>query len=339
MAIFDSTSGLPRAARGSVVAIGNFDGVHRGHEAVIAAVDAQAAALGAPRAVLTFTPHPRRFFQPAAPPFELVTFETKARLLADVGVEHIFRLTFDAALSHVTAQGFVEDILVGDLAVRHVVVGQNFAFGHRRGGNVDYLQERGRTLGFGVTVLPARVDAHGEVFSSSAVRAHLTAARPRDAARLLGRYWELAGEVVPGARLGRDLGFPTANVALSGLLEPAYGVYAVRAGIDRGGRTLWRPGVANIGIRPMVDSTTPLLETHIFDADEDLYGQTLRVAFVEHLRPEARFADMDAMVAQMHDDAAAARALLGDEVLEGPWPNEADAATPEPELRAPASRA
>lgn len=339
MAIFESTSGLPPAARGSVVAIGNFDGVHRGHEAVIAAVDAQAAALGAPRAVLTFTPHPRRFFQPEAPPFELVTFETKARLLAGLGVEHIFRLTFDRALSQVTAQAFVEEILAGDLGVRHVVVGENFAFGHRRGGTVGYLQEMGRTLGFGVTVLPARADVDGEVVSSSAIRERLRAGDPRAAARLLGRYWELAGAVTPGQRLGRDLGFPTANVALGGLLEPAFGVYAVRAGLARGERTLWRPGVANIGIRPMVAATAPLLETHLFDTDEDLYGQPLRVAFVAYLRPEARFADMDAMVAQMREDAAAARAILGADAWEGPWPRDPVAPPLDSGVRAPAARA
>jgi riboflavin kinase/FMN adenylyltransferase len=310
MAIFRHTSGLPVEARGAVVAIGNFDGVHRGHQTVIAEIRRLAAALGTTTAVLTFEPHPRRFFQPGAPSFQLTPFRLKARLIETLGVDNLFLLTFNRALSELSAEAFVRDILVRDLRVRHVVVGDNFHFGHRRQGDGAYLAHMGRTLGFGVGVLERVTGPGGEAYSSTAIRAHLTAGDPARAAQLLGRPWELEGRVQLGAKLGRTLGFPTANIALGDVLEPARGVYAVRTGIDRGERTVWHAGVASFGVRPTVDGTDVLLEVHLFDFDQDLYGQHLRVALIDYLRPEWRFDDLAAMQVQMHDDARRARAIL-----------------------------
>ncbi|RMD61989.1 MAG: bifunctional riboflavin kinase/FAD synthetase [Alphaproteobacteria bacterium] len=321
MAIFRHTAELPPEARGAVVAIGNFDGVHRGHQAVLAEVGRIAARLGAPRAVLTFEPHPRRFFRPHDPPFQLTSFRLKARLLEALGVDHVFFLTFNEALSRLSAEAFVRDILVRDLGVRHVVVGGNFAFGHKRRGDPAFLRALGEELGFGVTVLERVIGPTGEVYSSSAVRRYLTAGDPTRAALLLGRYWEIEGRVQAGARLGRKLGFPTANIDLDDFLVPAFGVYAVRAGIDRGERTVWHPGVANLGVRPMVESDgRPLLEVHLFDFEADLYGQHMRTALVDYLRPEMTFSDLEAMRARMAEDARRARVILAGEVWQAGWP-------------------
>lgn len=328
MAIFRHTADLPPEALGAVVAIGNFDGVHLGHQAVIAAALRRAAPTGAPVAVLTFEPHPRRFFRPHDPPFQLTSMRLKARLLEALGVHHVLFLTFNEALSHLSAADFVRHVLVRDLAARHVMVGADFAFGHRRQGDGAVLRAMGDELGFRVDVLAPVAESGGAAYSSTAIRACLRAGDPAGAARLLGRYWEIEGRVQPGARLGHKLGFPTANIGLDDFLHPAYGVYAVRAGIDRGERTLWHPGVANVGVRPMVDGKTPLLEVHLFDLEPVLYGQHLRVALVEHLRAERMFDDLAAMTVQMRADAARARALLAGHDWEAGWPAEAPARAP-----------
>lgn len=320
MAIFRHTSDLPADALGAVVAIGNFDGVHRGHQAVIAETGRLARELGTTRAVLTFEPHPRRFFHPDGPPFQLTSFRLKARLLEALGVDHVFLLTFNRALSEVSAEAFVRDILVRDLAVRHAVVGENFAFGHKRRGNVAYLRELGQALGFGVSVLKRVEDPTGEAYSSTAIREYLKAGDPIRAALLLGRYWEIEGRVQPGAKLGRTLGFPTANIELGEILEPAHGVYAVRAGIDRGEATVWHAGVANLGVRPTVDGGSLLLEVHLFDTETELYGQHMRVALVDYLRPEWRFDSLEAMKDQMREDARRAHVILAGERWEAGWP-------------------
>lgn len=320
MAIFRHTAGVPASARGTVVAVGNFDGVHRGHQAVIAEIKRIAARLEKPTAVLTFEPHPRRFFRPDDPPFQLTSFRLKARLLETLGVQHIFFLTFNKALSSLSAEAFVQDILVRDLGVSHVAVGENFHFGHKRQGNVAFLRAAGRASGFDVTVLPRVLSPTGEAYSSTAVREYLKAGDPNRAASLLGRYWEIEGRVQEGARLGRSLGFPTANIALGETLEPAYGVYAVRAGIDRGDQTVWHPGVASLGVRPTVDGKEPLLEVYLFDFEDDLYGQHMRVALLDYLRPEVRFSDLEALKAQMKEDARRARVILAAERWEAGWP-------------------
>lgn len=313
MRVFRHTSELPASARGAVVAIGNFDGIHRGHQAVIAETGRLARQAGAPPAVLTFEPHPRHFFRPELPPFRLTPFRIKARLIEALGVDELFVLNFDAEFSRLSAERFVAEVLARGLGIRHAVVGDNFAFGHKRAGNAALLEELGRRHGFGVTCL-ARVRGPGEeIYSSTRIREYLQAGDPTRAAPLLGRYWEIEGRVQPGDRRGRQLGFPTANLSIDGFLEPARGVYAVRAGLDRGSEIRWHDGVANLGVRPMFDGTVPLLEVHLFDFEGELYGQHLRVALVDHLRPEAKFPSVEALVEQMGEDSRRARVILASE--------------------------
>jgi riboflavin kinase/FMN adenylyltransferase len=310
MRVFRHHTELPENARGAVVAIGNFDGVHLGHQAIIDAARAIARAASAPLAVVTFEPHPRSFFAPQSPPFRLTPFRIKARLVESLGVDLLFVLTFDERLSHLSPDQFCADVLTAGLGIRHAVVGANFVFGHRRAGDATMFRALGAKLGFGVTCLERVAGPESEIYSSTRIREHLVAAAPRRAARLLGRDWEIEGRVQPGAKRGRDLGYPTANLALDEFLEPARGIYAVRAGIDRGDTIHWHDGVANMGVRPMFDGGTPLLEAHLFDFAEDLYGKHLRVALVEYLRAEATFDTLETLVAQMGDDSRRARAIL-----------------------------
>jgi len=314
---------LPPEDRGAVVAIGNFDGVHLGHQMVIREAAAVARGEGAKLAVLCFEPHPRRVFRPGDPPFRLTPFRIRARLLAELGIDLHVVLHFDDAFSRVSAESFVEDVLVRGLGTRHVAIGYDFCFGHERRGNAESLLGFGRQWGFGVTVVTQAADESGGIYSSSRIRALLADGRPRDAAALLGRPWEIVGRVEAGDRRGRQLGYPTANMRLDDFLRPAYGVYAVRAALDAdpdapagpaaaGARspTAWMDGVANLGVRPMWQSAEPLLETHLFDVDQDLYGRHLRVQLVERLRGERRFESVEALVAQMDRDSRAARAAL-----------------------------
>ena len=325
MAIYRHTTDLPDAALDAVVAIGNFDGVHRGHQAVINKAGRLAREFETSLGVLTFEPHPRRFFRPDDPPFQLTSFRLKLRLLEALGVADVFVLPFNRALSELSAEDFVHQVLARDLRPRHVLVGDNFFFGHQRGGDTALLERLGRSHGFGVTVMRRIEGTTGEAYSSTGIRSYLTAGNPTRAAVLLGRYWEIEGRVRTGAKLGRKLGFPTANIGLGEVLEPAYGVYAVRAGVDRGGQTVWHPGVANLGVRPMVegpalDRREPLLEVHLFDFDDDLYGRHMRVAMVDYLRPEMTFDDMAAMRVQMVEDSRRARVILDWEDWDPAWP-------------------
>ena len=314
MRVFRHFTELPPAAKGAVVAIGNFDGVHRGHQAIIAEARRLARAAGAPSAVLTFEPHPRSFFRPELPPFRLTPFRIKARLIEALGVDALIVLAFDEALSALPAEAFVGTVLVDGLGLRHAVIGDNFAFGHKRGGTAALLERLGRTHGFAVSCL-TRVGDGGAVYSSTAVRQALVAGDARAAASLLGRSWEIEGRVLHGDKRGRTLGMPTANLALEGYLEPARGVYAIRAGLDLGQEVAWHDGVANLGVRPMFASARPLLEAHLFDFARDIYGRHLRVALVERLRPEMMFDGIPALVAQMAEDGRRARALLASAVL------------------------
>jgi riboflavin kinase/FMN adenylyltransferase len=302
-----ATAGVPR---GAVIAIGNFDGVHLGHRAVIAEAKRIADAAGAPLALLTFEPHPRRFFSPSGPPFRLTPFRAKTRLIAETGVDLLFILRFDRAFAARTAEDFVADLLVAQLGARHLVVGQDFTFGRGRGGNPRLLREMGAKLDFAVSVLEPRADANGKICSASRIRDHLAAGRPRAAAALLGRDWEIEGRVRPGDRRGRELGFPTANLAIADYLHPAPGVYAVRAWVGDGGALRWYGGVANFGNRPTFDGQDWRLETNLFDFAGDLYGRHLRVALVDFIRPDAKFADADALIAAMREDARRAREIL-----------------------------
>ncbi len=321
MAIFRHTVDLPSEVRGAVVAIGNFDGVHRGHQAIIEKAGRLAMEFETTQAVLTFEPHPRRFFQPDAPPFQLTSFRLKVRLIEALGVDNLFALPFNEALASLSARDFGRQVLAEGLGARHVVVGDNFAFGHKRQGDTALLQALGREHGFGVYVVRRVAAPLGEPYSSTGIRDYLKAGNPTRAARLLGRYWEIEGRVQQGGRRGRELGFPTANIELGDILEPAYGVYAVRAGLDRAGGTTWHAGVASLGVRPtVVEDGEPLLEVHLFDFDEDLYGQHLRVALVDFLRPEWKFDGLEAMKEQMAEDARRARVILDWEEWDPSWP-------------------
>lgn len=314
MRIFRHYEDLPPEARGAAVTIGNFDGVHRGHQAVIGEAGRVAKRLDLPLGVLTFEPHPRSVFQPDAPPFRLTSLRTKAHDLEALGVDCLYVLHFDLEFSKRTAQAFVADILVGGLEVRHVVVGDDFVFGHARRGNVEELGRMAAEQGFGLTcVAPVTAAAGaGKVFSSGAIRDLLRQGDPRAAARRLGRFWELEGRVEEGNRRGKGLGFPTANLGLGEYLRPATGIYAVRAGLDQGRDTVWRDGVASLGRRPTFGGKELLLEVHLFDFSADLYGRHLRVAMIEFLREERKFDRPDALISQMREDAERAREVLAE---------------------------
>ena len=299
--------------RGSVLAMGNFDGLHRGHAVLIGQVRDLARAQGVPAAVLTFEPHPRSVFLPDAEPFRLTPFRAKEHELARLGIELLFVQHFDLGFAAKSAEDFVTDVIVEAIGARHVVVGWDCTFGNRRRGTPDLLRAAGTEHGFGVTVLEPVRGADATVYSSTQIRDLLKAGKPREASTLLGRFWEIDGRVAAGDRRGRTIGFPTANLGLDDYLHPAFGVYAVRVSGDGpddplAGRTL--DGVANLGLRPTVGGSAPRLEAHIFDIDVDLYGRHLRVALVDFIRPERKFSGLDALKAQIAEDAARARAIL-----------------------------
>jgi riboflavin kinase/FMN adenylyltransferase len=305
---------LEPADRGSVVAIGNFDGVHKGHQIVIGRAAETALGLRAPLAVLTFEPHPYHVFHPEAPPFRLTPFRAKARAIETLGVDLLFVLPFDLAFSKVSAEDFARTLIVESLSARHAVVGYDFHFGHQRGGTPEVLRRLGARLGFGVTVVAPLEAAGGTIYSSTRIRQQLTTGRAREAAQLLGRAFEIEGRVEMGDQRGRTIDFPTANLRLGDYLRPAGGVYAVRVEIEEDEQPhRWRDGVANLGTRPTVGGTDLRLEVHLFDFAGDLYGKHLRVALVEHLRPERKFAGLPELKAQIAADAAQARAILAAE--------------------------
>ena len=320
MRILRHYENIPDDLRGAVVALGNFDGVHRGHQEIIAKASRLAQEFEAPSAVVTFEPHPRRVFQPDCPPFRLTPFRVKARLIEALGVELLFVLPFDLDFAQLSAEDFALDVLAKGLGLRYVVIGDNFRFGKNRKGDIDLLTELGRGNGFGVTSVPLITAKNDEAYSSSLVRRYLKDGNPTSAALLLGRYWEIEGLVQKGDQRGRTIGFPTANVGLGETLHPAYGVYAVRAAIDNGSGIEWRAGVANLGLRPTVDGSHPLLEVHLFDFSGDIYGKHIRVALVDYLRPEEKFADLEALKAQIQEDNRRAAATLRLEEWHEDWP-------------------
>jgi riboflavin kinase/FMN adenylyltransferase len=295
----------PAPLRGAVVAIGNFDGVHRGHRAVIAAAQKRAALLGKPAAALTFTPHPRVFLRPQDPHFQLNDERTKLRLLAGTGLDGAIVLTFNQALAATSAEDFVVKILRGRFAISGAALGFDFHFGKNRTGSPALLREQGERLGFAVDVVPPLED-EGRPVSSGAVRAALTQGKVIEASELLGMPWFVSGEVIAGAKRGRDLGFPTANMRLDPSCALKHGIYAVRA--NAGGRLI--DGVASFGRRPTFDNGAPLLETFLFDFSGDLYGQVIDVAFIAWIRAEAKFDSIDDLKRQMEADSAHAREAL-----------------------------
>ncbi len=305
MRVHHDWKGLDPAAKGASVALGNFDGVHLGHEAVIDLARRDDAPLG----IVTFEPHPREHFAPAAPPFRLMNAEARANRLAKLGVRHLYQLPFDAALAELSPEDFAAEVLARGLGVSHVVVGADFCFGKGRQGTATDLRALGAAHGFAVT-LADLVEADGREISSTAIRQALTEGRPRDAAAMLGHWHRIEGEVIHGEKRGRELGYPTANMSVAGLHLPRFGVYAVEVDVLTGSQAGTYAGAANLGVRPMFGVNIPNLETFLLDFSGDLYGQHLSIAFVEFLRPEMTFDGLPALIARMDADCAETRAML-----------------------------
>ena len=293
------------ALRGASVAMGNFDGVHRGHRAVIDA----ARRPGLPLGVVTFEPHPRQVFAPDAPPFRLMNAESRRNRLAKLGVDVLYELPFSRELAALSAEEFARQVLAEGLGVRHVVVGADFRFGKGRAGDAEGLTALGRNLGFEVTVQPLVGGGEGAI-SSTAIRVALAEGRVQDAADMLGHRHRIDGAVLHGEKRGRELGYPTANMAVEGLHLPRLGVYAVKVEVLAGPHQGLYDGVASLGVRPMFGVNAPNFEVHLFDFKGDLYGSPLSVALVDYLRPEARFDGLPALIAQMDADSTQARAIL-----------------------------
>jgi riboflavin kinase/FMN adenylyltransferase len=284
--------------------MGNFDGVHLGHRKVINAARARG-----PLAVVTFEPHPRQFFAPDAAPFRLMNAEARENRLAKLGVERLFVLPFGSRLAGLSPADFVGEVLNDGLGLAHVTVGADFCFGRGRQGTAADLSVQASARGIGVTVLDL-LERDGNPVSSSAIRTALGAGEPRQAAAMLGHWHRIDGPVIHGEKRGRDLGFPTANMALDGLHLPRFGVYAVWVDVLTGPQAGTYRGAASLGVRPMFGVNTPNLETYLLDFAGDLYGQHLSVALVEFLRPEMRFDGLPALIAQMAADCGRARAVL-----------------------------
>ncbi len=306
MRIYHTWQGLPDDARGATVALGNFDGVHRGHAGLLRA--AHAARPDTPLAVLTFEPHPREVFRPEDPPFRLTLSAERADALAALGVAILYELPFNRDFSMMSAEEFLVEVLHNGVGAKHLAAGEDFAFGHRRGGDTGLLTARAEALGIGLTLVPPITDARGPL-SSTRIRRALQDGYPERATVELGRPWAIRGVVAHGARLGRTIGFPTANVALGQHLEPARGVYAVTVRTADGAIC---KGVANIGRRPTVSAgTESRLEVNIFDFSGDIYGTEITVALHGFIRPEIKFPGIDALKAQIANDAEEARQRLG----------------------------
>ena len=295
---------------GCVLAIGNFDGVHRGHQAVLEAAREAAVAAGRPAAAMVFEPHPRAFFQPDRHLFRLTPLDLKADLVSALGVDGLVVMDFDARLAAMPAEEFIADILLADIGISHVVIGYDFHFGHKRGGNPDLLRRIGPERGFAVTVIdPATARSSEQAFSSTDIRALLSEGHVRDAATRLGYWWTIRGTVVEGDRIGRTIGFPTANIDPGEADGLKYGIYVVRARMagDRAAPA-WL-GVANYGIRPTFETERPRLEVFLFDFDRDIYGRTLDVEILEFVRPEAKLSGLDELKQWIARDCETARAF------------------------------
>jgi riboflavin kinase/FMN adenylyltransferase len=293
--------------RGASAAIGNFDGVHLGHQSVIDL--ARAAAPDAPLGVVTFEPHPRVYFNPDSPPFRLMSRAARASRLQKLGVERLYELPFNAGLAGLSPEEFAARVIRDGLGLRHVVVGADFCFGHKRAGTAASLVEFGAEMGFGVTIAPL-LERGTATVSSTAIRDALRAGQTREAAAMLGHWHRIEGPVIGGEQRGRELGYPTANMSIDDLHPPAFGVYAVLVDVLEGPHQGQYHGVASLGVRPMFGENRPNLETFVFDFSGDLYGTQLSVALIEHLRGEEKFDSLEALITQMDRDSAQARAIL-----------------------------
>ena len=305
MQVLYGTDNVTADARGAALAIGNFDGVHRGHQALLKATREEAAKLGRRSAAVIFEPHPREFFQPEKPHFRLTPLPRKLELLAQYGIDQAIVLRFDAALAGLTAETFIQRVLIDGLGAGHIVIGYDFRFGKGRAGDPETLRRAGLAHGFGVTVIPQIAEA-GEIFSSGAIRAELAQGDVKGAAEALGHWWRAGGKVIGGAKRGGDLGFPTANLALPPGTALLHGIYAVRVyvGSER------HDGAAYLGTRPMFDDGEPILEVFLLDFDGDLYGRDIGVEFIDFVREDAKFPSIEALKEQMGRDSAKARNIL-----------------------------
>jgi len=324
MRLFRHPNEITPECRGAAIALGNFDGIHLGHQAVIARAFELAQAYDGPVGILTFEPHPRAFFKPDLPPFRITPFRIKMRVLQalgqekDMGLDFVCCLAFDQQLAGMSARDFASNVLHDGLNAAHIVVGQDFCFGKGRSGDVKTLKALGQELKFGVDAVSAAVDGKGAVHSSTLIREHLQQGRPQDAAAILGRAWEIEGRVEHGQKLGRKIGYPTANIPMPGYLLPKLGIYAVRAAIDEGDHPAWIDGAASLGYRPTIGGDHVQFEVHLFDYSGDLYGRHLRVALLEFLRPELKFPGLDELKAQIAADCDQARQFLAH--YHGPTP-------------------
>ncbi|MBT6304595.1 bifunctional riboflavin kinase/FAD synthetase [Rhodospirillaceae bacterium] len=297
--------------QGSVAAVGNFDGVHLGHQMVINEASRIANGLKAPLGVLTFEPHPRMLFQTDGAPFRLTSNSSKADALKSVGVDLLFELPFDHAFSQLSAEEFVTDVLGKSLRLKHVICGYDFIFGHRRRGTPEILEHLCGDIGIGVSRMPAFSETDGAVYSSTRVRQCLTEGDPRGAAELLGRPWSFSGTVEAGDQRGRTIGFPTCNLRIVDLIQPAHGVYAVQVAIEN--EIDWISGVANFGRRPTVNDRGTLFEVNLFDIERDLYGKSLTVRIIDFIRPEKKFTGIEDLKNQITADCKRAHQLLSDD--------------------------
>lgn len=307
MRVWAGYNAIDADGRGCVIALGNFDGVHAGHQVVIDKARQLAKEMGAPLGVALFQPHPRRFFAPDAPPFRIMSADRRNARLEALGVAHVFQLEFDAAMAQMSPETFVDSVLSAGLGVRGVVTGADFHFGHRRAGTTTDLARLGEARGIR-TDFAELLDNGVDKISSTRIRKAIADGAMDAVKVLLGQSWVVEGEVAHGDKRGRTIGFPTANLEMTDYVRPEHGVYAVRVGID--GAPAERPGVANFGYRPTVDGLTERFEIHLFDFEGDLYDKTLSVAFEHFIRPEMKFDGLDALKSQIARDAEQARGLL-----------------------------
>lgn len=309
MRIIRDTHFIDPNDRGAAAAIGNFDGVHLGHQAVIDLTRKAAADAGTPLGIMTFEPHPRSYFSNDSNPFRLMNAEARAHRLEKLGVEKLYEVPFNDALASLSARDFAQTIIADQLGLKHVVVGADFCFGQGRKGNAKTLAVMGAEMGFGVTIAPMMQVGDADI-SSTAIRQALSDGRPADAAKMLGHWHRLENIVIRGDQRGRDLGYPTANMSIDGLHPPKFGVYAVKIDVRDGPHAGSYNGAASIGVRPMFGENRPNCETFIFDFKGDLYGTTVSVALVAYLRPELQFVGLEPLIIQMDADCVTAREIL-----------------------------
>ena len=309
MRIIRDTHFIDPNDRGAAAAIGNFDGVHLGHQAVIDLTRKAAADAGTPLGIMTFEPHPRSYFSNDSNPFRLMNAEARAHRLEKLGVEKLYEVPFNDALASLSARDFAQTIIADQLGLKHVVVGADFCFGQGRKGNAKTLADMGAEMGFGVTIAPMMQVGDADI-SSTAIRQALSDGRPADAAKMLGHWHRLENIVIRGDQRGRDLGYPTANMSIDGLHPPKFGVYAVKIDVRDGPHAGSYNGAASIGVRPMFGENRPNCETFIFDFKGDLYGTTVSVALVAYLRPELQFVGLEPLITQMDADCVTAREIL-----------------------------